>query len=96
VRFGQLIAEQRWVKELDINLLLATPEQLVALDARVAVYSAEVGEDTLPKLAIRPYPTQYLPPWTLQDGMLVTIRSNRPEDEPLMVPFHTTFLERSV
>ncbi len=35
VRFGQLIVEQRWIKELDINPLIASPEQLLALDARV-------------------------------------------------------------
>ncbi len=38
VRFGQLIVEQRWIKELDINPLMASPEQLLALDARVVVY----------------------------------------------------------
>jgi len=35
VRFSQLIAEQRWIKELDINPLLASPEHILALDARV-------------------------------------------------------------
>ena len=34
VRFSQLIVEQRWIKEIDINPLLATPERLLALDAR--------------------------------------------------------------
>jgi acetyltransferase len=96
VRFSQLIAEQRWIKEIDINPLLATPEQLIALDARVVLYSAEVSEDTLPKLAIRPYPTQYVTPWTLKDGTRVTIRPIRPEDEPLMVAFHTKLTDQSV
>ena len=34
VRFSQLVMEQPWIKEIDINPLLATPEQLLALDAR--------------------------------------------------------------
>ncbi|MFL5807454.1 MAG: bifunctional acetate--CoA ligase family protein/GNAT family N-acetyltransferase [Roseiflexaceae bacterium] len=96
VRFSQLIAEQRWVKEIDINPLLAAPEQLLVLDARVVLYGPEVGEDALPRLAIRPYPTQYVTPWALKDGTPVTIRPIRPEDEPLMVAFHETLSEQSV
>ena len=38
VRFSHLVVEQPWIKEIDINPLLATPERLVALDARVVVH----------------------------------------------------------
>jgi acetyltransferase len=96
VAFSQLVAEQRWIKEIDINPLLAAPDQLVALDARVVVYEREVGEEALPKLAVRPYPTQYVTPWTLKNGTPVTIRPIRPEDEPLLVRFHETLSEHSV
>ncbi len=96
VRFSQLVVEQRWIKEIDINPLLASPERLIALDARVILHEPTVTEDKLPKLAIRPYPTQYVTPWTLKDGTFVTIRPIRPEDEPLMVQFHQTLSEQSV
>jgi acetyltransferase len=96
VRFGQLIVEQRWVKELDINPLVASPEQLLALDARVVVYGSEAGEKDLPRLAIRPYPTQYSSTWTTKNGAPVTIRPILPEDEPLLAKFHTTLSDRSV
>jgi acetyltransferase len=96
VKFSQLVVEQRWIKEIDINPLLASPERLVALDARVVVHPADVGEDELPRLAIRPYPTQYVSPWTMKDGTPVAIRPIRPEDEPLIVKFHETLSERSV
>ncbi len=96
VRFSHLVAEQRWVKEIDINPLLASEDRLVALDARVVVHGPDVTEDALPKLAIRPYPSQYVGPWTLRDGTEVTIRPLRPEDEPLLVKFHTTLSEQSV
>jgi acetyltransferase len=52
VRFSQLIVEQRAIKEIDINPLLASPEGLCALDARVVLYPAEVTEDKLPRPAI--------------------------------------------
>lgn len=96
VRFSQLVAEQRWIKEIDINPLLATPDRLIALDARIVVHEPEVAEDKIPKLAIRPYPTQYVGSWSMKDGTEVTIRPIRPEDEPLMVKFHETLSERSV
>jgi acetyltransferase len=96
VRFSQLVMEQPWIKEIDINPLLATSEQLIALDARVVVHDSAVQEEQLPRPTIRPYPSQFVWEWSLKDGTPVTIRPIRPEDEPLMVQFHTTLSERSV
>ena len=83
VGFSQLVAEQRWIKEIDINPLFASGDDLVALDARVILHDPKTTEDQLPKLAIRPYPTQYISAWKMKDGKKVTIRPIRPEDEPL-------------
>jgi acetyltransferase len=96
VRFSGLVAEQKWIKEIDINPLLASPDGLIALDARVVVHGPEVSEEQIPTTAIRPYPTRYVAAWTLKDGTQVTIRPIRPEDEPAMVKFHETLSERSV
>ncbi|TAK01781.1 MAG: GNAT family N-acetyltransferase [Candidatus Manganitrophaceae bacterium] len=96
VRFSRLVVEQRWIKEIDINPLLVSPERQVALDARVVVHGKEVREEALPKPAIRPYPTQYAGQYTFKDGTPVTIRPIRPEDEPLMVRFHQTLSDQSV
>ncbi|MBE9199065.1 GNAT family N-acetyltransferase [Nodularia sp. LEGE 06071] len=60
------------------------------------IYETPVKQDQLPKLAIRPYPTQYVSQWTMRNGTPVTIRPIRPEDEPLMVQFHQTLSEQSV
>jgi acetyltransferase len=96
VRFSTLISEQPWIKELDINPLVASPERLIALDARVVLYGKDVTEDQLPRLAIRPYPLQYLHNWTAKDGSEMTIRPIRAEDEPMMVKFHESLSDRSV
>ncbi|HXE91539.1 MAG TPA: bifunctional acetate--CoA ligase family protein/GNAT family N-acetyltransferase [Terriglobales bacterium] len=96
VRFGQLVVEQPAVCEIDINPLLASPERLLALDARVVLHPREVSDERLPRPAIRPYPSQYVAPWRMSDGTEVVIRPIRPEDEPLMVWFHQTLSERSV
>jgi acetyltransferase len=96
VRFSYLVIEQPWMKEIDINPLLASPQRLLALDARVVLHGREISKEQLPRLAIRPYPTQYVQSWTLRNGIPVTLRPIHPEDEPLMVTFHQTLSERSV
>ncbi len=96
VRFSQLVAEQRWIKEIDINPFLVSSRGAVALDARVVLHDLSVREEELPRLAIRPYPLEYVHPWTAKDGTPVTIRPIRPEDEPLLVRFHESLSERSV
>lgn len=96
VRFAQLIVEQPLIRELDINPLLASPDGLLALDARVVVHDSGVADDDLPRPVIHPYPSQYISEATLKNGTTVTIRPIRPEDEPLLVQFHQTLSERSV
>jgi len=96
VRFSQLVVEQKWIAEIDINPLLASPERLLALDARVVVHGSRISEDKLPKPAIRPYPSQYVGKWKLKNGLPITIRPIRPEDEPMLVKFHQTLSEETV
>lgn len=96
VRFSQLVVEHRWIKEIDINPLLASPDRLLALDARVVVYGQDVQPEELPKLAVRAYPRQYVKEWKMKNGMPVVFRPIRPEDEPLMRKFHETLSDRSV
>lgn len=96
VNFSQLVVEQRWIKELDINPLLVSADRLMALDARIVLHAPDSDEGLLPKPAIRPYPTQYVSKGSLKDGRAVIIRPISPEDEPRMIRFHHTLSERSV
>ncbi|HLJ78435.1 MAG TPA: bifunctional acetate--CoA ligase family protein/GNAT family N-acetyltransferase [Acidobacteriaceae bacterium] len=96
VRFSELVVEQRWIKEIDINPLLASPDGLIALDARVVLYDPATTEEQLPHPAIRPYPVEYVSPWTTKTGRSFLIRPIRPEDEPLIVDFHERLSERTV
>ncbi len=96
VRFSQLVVEQRWIKEIDINPLLASPEHIIALDARVVLHDPDTKEEDLPQSAIRPYPTQLMAPFKIQTGEEVLIRPIRPEDEPLMASFNRTISPYSI
>ena len=85
IRLSYLAADYPEVAELDINPLLVTPEEIVALDARIVVDRAAVGRESEPyaHLALRPYPESYVKEVTLKDGARVTLRPIKPEDEPL-------------
>ena len=96
VRFSRLVVDQPWIKEMDINPVLASPERIIALDARVVLHDAGTAEEHLARPAIRPYPAQYICPWKMRDGTQVVLRPIRPEDEPAMVKFHETLSDRSV
>ena len=96
VRFSQLVVEQRRIREIDINPVLASPERIVALDARVVLHNPDIPDDQLPRLAIRPYPVKYIQPSAMKSGEPVTIRPIRPEDEPLLIRLHQALSERTV
>lgn len=96
IRFSRLLVEQPVIKEIDINPLLASPEGIIALDARVVLFPREIPENQLPKPSIRPYPAKYVSNWKTKNGTQLLIRPIRPEDEPLMVKFHEGLSNTSV
>lgn len=91
VQFSQLVVEQKWIKECDINPLLASPENLIALDARIILHDPETKEEDIPEPAIRPYPNQYVEKWND-----ILLRPIRPEDEPMLIQFHKDLSEETV
>ena len=56
----------------------------------------EPEDHDIPKPVFRPYPVQYVSTWTTRQGLTVTIRPIRAEDEPLMVDFHGQLSESAV
>lgn len=91
VRVSHLAAELDEVVELDINPLLADPQGVIALDARIRV-RAPAGPRGAARLAIRPYPKELEEAIDLPGIGKVLLRPVRPEDEPA---FHATFAKLS-
>jgi acetyltransferase len=96
VRFGQMLVEQPWIAECDINPLLVSSERILALDARIVLHDPTTDVNSLPRPAIRPYPSQYGKVFRLENGLEVNVRLIRPEDELAMVDFHRDLSERTV
>jgi acetyltransferase len=85
MRFSYLVADCPEIAEVDVNPLLAGPDAVVALDARVVVEPAGAPAGALPyaHLAIRPYPEELTTAAALTDRRPVTLRPIKAEDEPL-------------
>lgn len=85
IRMSYLAADYPEIEELDINPLIVTADDAIALDARIVV-----DEDMLDKpvkeyshLVMRPYPESLMSDAVLKDGTNVLLRPIRPEDEPM-------------
>jgi acetyltransferase len=84
MRFSYLIADYPEIKEIDINPLVATPADVLALDARVVIDRDLIGAPIKKHshLAIAPYPDEWERKSKLKDGTPVLLRPIKPEDEP--------------
>ncbi|HPE75356.1 MAG TPA: bifunctional acetate--CoA ligase family protein/GNAT family N-acetyltransferase [Draconibacterium sp.] len=85
IRMSYLAADYPEIAELDINPLVVTPTDVIALDARIVV-----DEEILKKpvkeyshLILRPYPESLIKTAILKDGTEILLRPIKPEDEPL-------------
>jgi acetyltransferase len=85
IRLSYLAADFPEITELDINPLLVTPEDVIALDARIVVdaHAARREDDPYSHLALHPYPEKYVKQTVLQDGTVALLRPIKPEDEPM-------------
>jgi len=83
MRVSQLAANHPEIAELDINPLLADPQGVIAVDARVRV--TKPRKPGAGRLSILPYPKELEGTARLATGMMLRIRPIRPEDEPRLV-----------
>jgi len=98
IRMSYLAADYPEISELDINPLVVTPTDVIALDARIVV-----DEEILKKpvkeyshLILRPYPESLIKTAILKDGTEITLRPIKPEDEPLWLELLASCSKESI
>ena len=84
LRLSYMAAQVPEICELDVNPLLVTSSDVLALDARILLADPRLWRQIArtSHLAICPYPDEYTQTFQLADGTEVFIRAIRPEDEP--------------
>jgi len=85
IRLSYLAADYPEILELDINPVLVTKSDVIALDARIVVDKELLGKQQEPysHLILRPYPETSMENVVLKDGTKALLRPIKPEDEPL-------------
>jgi acetyltransferase len=84
IRLSYIVTDYPEIRELDINPLLVTQSDVIALDARVILDREIINSPIKPysHLVLRPYPEEYVKKISLHKHEL-TLRPIKPEDEPL-------------
>ncbi len=98
IRLSYLAADYPEIEELDINPLIVTPNDVIALDARIVLDKKHLDENVqdYKHLILRPYPERLIKPATLRDGTPVILRPIKPEDEPLWLDMLASCSKESI
>lgn len=93
IKFSQLVIDHPEIKEIDINPLIVSGDELIAVDARIVI---DNEPEKHPHLIISPYPKKYMKQITLNDGQEVLLRPIKPEDEYLWLEMFKNFSQETV
>ncbi len=97
VGVSRMVCALPWLKEMDLNPVLAHPGGAVIADARVVVDAAQpaVAGAHYPHMAIHPYPVELEQEMRLRDGRVVRVRPIRPEDAARELRFFNRLSDKS-
>lgn len=98
IRMSYLAADYPEIAELDLNPLVVTPTEVIALDARIVV-DEEILKNPVKEyshLILRPYPESLIKKAILKDGTEILLRPIKPEDEPLWVELLASSSKESI
>jgi acetyltransferase len=97
VGVSRMVCLLPWIREMDLNPVLAHPGGAVIADARVVIDPAAPARAAphYPHMAIHPYPAELEGEIRLRDGRAVRVRPIRPEDAQREKEFFERLSERS-
>ncbi len=98
IRISYLAADYPEIEELDINPLIVTSNDVIALDARIVIDKEHLDEamTDYKHLILRPYPERLIKPAILRDGTEILLRPIKPEDEPLWLEMLASCSKESI
>jgi acetyltransferase len=93
---SRMVCALPWLKEMDLNPVIAHPGGAVIADARIVLDPARLqAPPRYGHMAIHPYPSELEGKIRLRDGTAVAVRPIRPEDAALEHKFFDALSERS-
>jgi acetyltransferase len=93
---SRMVCALPWLKEMDLNPVIAHPGGAVIADARIVIDPARLqAPPRYGHMAIHPYPSELEGLLVLRDGTRVTTRPIRPEDALLEKQFFDGLSEKS-
>jgi acetyltransferase len=94
---SRMVSVLPWLREMDLNPVLAHPGGAVVADARVAIDPAQPAraKARYPHMAIHPYPAELEETLVLADGTRLGVRPMRPDDVERETRFFDSLSERS-
>jgi len=98
IRLSYVAADFPEIEELDINPLIVTADDVIALDAKIVIDQEHLNEPTTDyaHLLLRPYPERLIKPVILKDGTHSVFRPIKPEDEPLWLEMLSSCSKESI
>jgi len=93
IKFSHLIEDNPEISEVDLNPLIISDNELIAVDARIIIDSSKHPKQ---HMIISKYPSYYQKNVTLTDGTKLLLRPIKPEDEFLWLDMFHSFSEKSV
>jgi acetyltransferase len=92
---SQMVCALPWLKEMDLNPVIAHPAGAVIADARIVIDPSRLQAPRYGHMAIHPYPSELEHELKLRDGSRVPVRPIRPEDAALEIRFFEGLSENS-
>lgn len=96
VKFAYMVMDFPEIFSIDINPFLVDQHGAVAVDAHVTLNTTVGSNENYNHLSIPPYPDEFTKKIKLKNGQEATLRSIKPEDEPMEEAMYYTLSKQTI